>query len=59
MHTSLFGVIDFHLTGPIGNLLWEKEIEERAESVPTMMMTSWNPWIQALIQMLPVAAGMS
>ncbi|KAJ6408428.1 hypothetical protein OIU84_011693 [Salix udensis] len=31
--------------GPIGNLLWEKEIEERAESVPTMMMMSWTPWI--------------
>jgi len=51
-------VIDFELPGPIGNLLWEKEIEERAKSVPTMMMMSWTPWIQALIQMLPVAAGM-
>lgn len=46
------------ILGPIRNLQWEKGIEERVGNVLTLTMMNWILWTPALIQMLPVVAGM-
>lgn len=45
-------------SGPIGNLQWQKEVEEEAGNVLILRMMSWIPWTQALILMLLAVAGM-
>jgi hypothetical protein len=44
--------------GPIGSLLWEKEVKEVVRNELIQRMMSWIPWTQALIRMLLVVAGM-
>lgn len=49
---------DNWILGLIRNLQWEKGIEERVGNVLTLRMMNWILWTPALIQMLPVVAGM-